>query len=1030
MVLEAVPCVFRSNQEGNETCFGYLIRSSDETASTSSSGPRTTPVSMPAVVSTSPSSSNSNPGPNSSSSNPTATSRSITPSSASTAPLLMQGFHPNGTPIVVNPVNGEHPPKILVPANIQVRLQSTTSGPSISSDSSTSASSSWPLPPNTKIIPITSGGSSFIPPNVHNTMSSPCPSQPRSISVCSASPLTDTSPMSPNLIAYPYSSSAHHSQIPCNSRGVRPQPTAASGPAQGNGNNTDSSTTPDSGIQSVPTSPPDSQQLSPPTMEPCDSVCEVDTYDRVDYDDMPRLFPADQEDEEDTTPSSSSLPPALREDGLSHGSECETTPAPTISITRAMDSDEIVDKLIELAPDKISLIANLIKKKTTQQRKRKSNSNLTNTSTEAPVLEPVTKRKRRESAVKIELKSEPQVIEPTPELVKSEKKRGRKKKQSEQTLDNILSMPKLDRPEDEVPTEAEDVDPEYDIKTYRKAMNRMLQDMLIKNVERITSDIGELHICRDRHDKKLQKDKIKMWNIDWIQVKLRSKKREEQRKKLLTLEAEKDKEKSKRIARVVDAGQKLTGKLTPITLKLKKTPENEAEIKRRKTSPITSRKRGLSESRLRSEATSSCEKKPPETRDGEVQTSFSDGRIPHWEAPLLRCGCSRGACTSDAECINRALCVQCSSSCDAPLCANKKFWKRDATKYLIASGPKTKRVLRTRQARRAGEFLCEFAGEVISYDEAVKRVSDYSSDPQTPSRILCLSSRLFIDATIRSNIGRYVRHSCRPNSRIEVWTVGGRLRAGIFSLFEIASGAEITIDMDRLLPAERECHCDASNCKKTLRAARNAVLANSSELSLSEEKSIKDGRVFLLRNRRKTTERAMKHGIPQEFIDNFGAKSCSPAALRQIVIGLLYRMRRIDGSLPYVTLRGYTRVESILKEVERRKSLEGNFDIIESFKTHIQKWLDEVDDDDLDRVYTALRQRYLDDKFDDKKSVHQNSARKRENSKKVRPETDLSYLLTNDLVGSYNPDADACANSRGMKRTTDEDAVRIILDDF
>ena len=125
----------------------------------------------------------------------------------------------------------------------------------------------------------------------------------------------------------------------------------------------------------------------------------------------------------------------------------------------------------------------------------------------------------------------------------------------------------------------------------------------------------------------------------------------------------------------------------------------------RKTSPITPRKRGSSESRLRSEATSSCEKKPPETRDGEVQTSFSDGRIPHWEAPLLRCGCTRGACTSDAECINRALCVQCSSSCDAPLCANKKFWKRDATKYLIASGPKTKRVLRTRQARRAGEFL-------------------------------------------------------------------------------------------------------------------------------------------------------------------------------------------------------------------------------------------------------------------------------------------------------------------------------------
>ncbi|PIO63499.1 SET domain protein [Teladorsagia circumcincta] len=175
------------------------------------------------------------------------------------------------------------------------------------------------------------------------------------------------------------------------------------------------------------------------------------------------------------------------------------------------------------------------------------------------------------------------------------------------------------------------------------------------------------------------------------------------------------------------------------------------------------------------------------------------GPLPEWDSPVLSCGCTRGACTSDSECVNRALCVQCPLACAAPLCANKKFWKDDAVKSLVVSGAKTRKILRTKQARRAGDFLCEFAGEVIRYEDAKQRWETYSKTETTPV-ILCLTSRLFVDATIRGNVSRYVRQSCRPNARLEVWSVNGKYRAGLFSLGEIASGAEITIDMNGLLP--------------------------------------------------------------------------------------------------------------------------------------------------------------------------------------------------------------------------------------
>lgn len=65
----------------------------------------------------------------------------------------------------------------------------------------------------------------------------------------------------------------------------------------------------------------------------------------------------------------------MKEENLStNGSECETAPVPSISITPSMDSKEIVEQLFQFDAEKITAIANLLRMKA-EDSKRKSDQN-------------------------------------------------------------------------------------------------------------------------------------------------------------------------------------------------------------------------------------------------------------------------------------------------------------------------------------------------------------------------------------------------------------------------------------------------------------------------------------------------------------------------------------------------------------------------------------------------------------------------------------------------------------------------------
>lgn len=97
--------------------------------------------------------------------------------------------------------------------------------------------------------------------------------------------------------------------------------------------------------------------------------------------------------------------------------------------------------------------------------------------------------------------------------------------------------------------------------------------------------------------------------------------------------------------------------------------------------------------------------------------------------------------------------------------------KRTATGLgLFAAEPIAKRAL-----------VVEYAGEIISPKEGDARNSRY---------IFSVNKHKDIDGKVRSNIARYINHSCRPNAESEL--VGDRVF--IRALKNIATGEEIVYD--------------------------------------------------------------------------------------------------------------------------------------------------------------------------------------------------------------------------------------------
>lgn len=107
----------------------------------------------------------------------------------------------------------------------------------------------------------------------------------------------------------------------------------------------------------------------------------------------------------------------------------------------------------------------------------------------------------------------------------------------------------------------------------------------------------------------------------------------------------------------------------------------------------------------------------------------------------------------------------------------------------------------TLETIRRDSFVCEYAGEVIGFEEARRR--QLSQTPDDKNYIISVqehggSQRLgvtFVDPATAGNVGRFLNHSCQPNLTmvpVRVHSVVPRL--ALFSGRDIEPGEELTFD--------------------------------------------------------------------------------------------------------------------------------------------------------------------------------------------------------------------------------------------
>jgi SET domain-containing protein len=123
----------------------------------------------------------------------------------------------------------------------------------------------------------------------------------------------------------------------------------------------------------------------------------------------------------------------------------------------------------------------------------------------------------------------------------------------------------------------------------------------------------------------------------------------------------------------------------------------------------------------------------------------------------------------------------------------------------------------------AGEILFEYAGEVITWAEALRR---HPHDPSQPDHTFYfhIDDQHVIDGAHGGNSSRFINHSCDPNCEAD--EVEGRVF--IKTLRAVEAGDELSFDYGLVLDGRHTpkvkkqfaCYCGAKSCRGTMLAPK------------------------------------------------------------------------------------------------------------------------------------------------------------------------------------------------------------------
>ncbi|KAK7391234.1 hypothetical protein VNO78_19646 [Psophocarpus tetragonolobus] len=196
------------------------------------------------------------------------------------------------------------------------------------------------------------------------------------------------------------------------------------------------------------------------------------------------------------------------------------------------------------------------------------------------------------------------------------------------------------------------------------------------------------------------------------------------------------------------------------------------------------------------------------------------------EEDIAICECKYDSDDPDSACGDSCLNVLTSTECTPGycpcdiLCKNQKFQKCEYAKTKLFKTEGRGWGLLADEDIKAGQFVIEYCGEVISWKEAKRRSHAYENQGLKDAFIICLNASESIDATRKGSLARFINHSCQPNCETRKWNVLGEIRVGIFAKHDIPIGTELAYDynFEWFGGAKVRCLCGAIKCSGFLGA--------------------------------------------------------------------------------------------------------------------------------------------------------------------------------------------------------------------
>ncbi|KAL0909795.1 hypothetical protein M5K25_020693 [Dendrobium thyrsiflorum] len=196
------------------------------------------------------------------------------------------------------------------------------------------------------------------------------------------------------------------------------------------------------------------------------------------------------------------------------------------------------------------------------------------------------------------------------------------------------------------------------------------------------------------------------------------------------------------------------------------------------------------------------------------------------EEDIAICDCQFNPNHQESACSEHCLNVLTSTECTpgycpcGDYCMNQRFQKCQYAKTTLFKTEGRGWGLLADEDIKAGQFVIEYCGEVISWKEAKQRSQAYETEGLKDAYIISLNANETIDATRKGNLARFINHSCGPNCETRKWNVLGEIRVGIFAKHDIPAGTELSYNynFEWYGGAKVRCLCGAACCSDFLGA--------------------------------------------------------------------------------------------------------------------------------------------------------------------------------------------------------------------